>query len=165
MYELLAQSQNVNSEMRDAGIMKDVGELSEEQIKLFLDTRNYSSRESVAKAHIAIQEMIADEKPEMNYAADATFLKIILDYAMEHRNKLGKSKFKEMTMYLAKHAQLALQNGQRNGASRGQQNAKAAMQSGKVQPQQGQPQPQGAPQPQPQGAPMGQQQPEQAQVA
>lgn len=169
MYELLAQSKNINSEMRDAGIMKDVGELSEEQIKLFLDTRNYSSRESVAKAHIAIQEMLAGDEPEINYAADATFLKIILDYSMDHRNKLGREKFKMFAMYLAKHAKLAMQNGQRNGAARGMQNARSAMMSGQVKPGAG-----GAPRagggvPSSMGArpamPMGAQQPEQAQVA
>ena len=162
MYELLAQSQNINSEMRDAGIMKDVGELPESTIKLFLDTKNYSARESVAKAHIAIQEILADEKPEMNYAADAAFLKIILDYAMEHRNKLGKSKFKEMTLYLSKHAQLAMKNGQMNGKARGEQNARMAMQNaaqrGSVAPAGAAPMPTAAPTAIP--SPMGQQQPE-----
>lgn len=169
MYELLAQSQNINSEMRDAGIMKDVGELSEEQIKLFLDTRNYSSRESVAKAHIAIQEILAGEEPLMNYSADASFLKIILDYSMEHHNKLGEKKFKELTMYLAKHAELALKNGQRNGAVRGQQNAKTAMMNGTAQragmPPQGSGMPPvGAPQGMGAPVPMGAPQPEQTQV-
>lgn len=162
MYELLAQSQNINSEMRDAGIMRDVGELPEDQVRLFLDTKNYASSESVAKAHIAIEEILADEKPEMNYAADGVFLKIILDYSMEHRNKIGRDKFKAMTMYLSQHAQLALANGQRNGAQRGQQAARAAMQAnpGKVGP--------GAPAPGPGGPArpamqMGPQQPEMAQ--
>ncbi len=127
MYELLASSQNVNSEMRDAGIMRDVGELSEEQIKAFLDTRTYASRESVAKADIAIQEFLADETPEHNYAADAVFLKTIYDYMMEHRNKLGKEKFKKFAMYISYHAQMAMQNGQRNGAQRGQLAAKQQM--------------------------------------
>lgn len=168
MYELLAQSQNINSEMRDAGIMKDVGDLSEEQIKLFLDTRNYASRESVAKAHIAIQELLADEEPELNYAADAVFLKTILDYMTEHHNKLGRVKVKKFTLYLAKHAQLAQGNAQRTGASRGMQNARGAMASGKVQPGPNMPSggaPGAVPSPmQRPGMPMGGQQPEQSQI-
>jgi hypothetical protein len=174
MYELLAQSQNINSEMRDAGIMRDVGELNEEQITMFLDTKNYSAKQSVAKAHIAIQEILADKKPDINYAADTTFMKIILDYAMEHRNKLGKEKFKAMTLYAATHAQMASQNGQQRGKQRGQQNARTAIQAnpGAFTPPQGkmagaaQPPrpPMGAPAPQaPVPSPMAAPQPEMAQ--
>lgn len=120
--KLLMQSQNINSEMRDAAILRDVGNYSEEEIKLFLDTKNYAAKESVAKAHIAIQELIAGEKPELNYAADSVFLKIIFDYMMDHRNKLGIAKGKKFTMYLADHAGIATQNAQNKGAATGQKN-------------------------------------------
>lgn len=160
MYELLAPSQNVNSELKDAGIMRDVGQLSEEQIKMFLDTRNYASRESVAKAHIVIQELLAGDKPEHNYAADIIFIKIIYDYMMEHRNKLGIPKAKKFAAYIAQHAKDAMDNGKRNGAQRGQQNQRRLAAQGK-----GAPQPTGKPgQPQP-GRPMpAQPQPEVAQA-
>lgn len=108
--------------MRDAAILRDVGNYSEEEIKLFLDTKNYAAKESVAKAHIAIQELIAGEKPELNYAADSVFLKIIFDYMMDHRNKLGIAKGKKFTMYLADHAGIATQNAQNKGAATGQKN-------------------------------------------
>ena len=128
--KLLMNSQNINSEMRDASILRYVGEFSEDEIKLFLDTKNYASKESVAKAHIAIQEMLTNRKPEINYAADAVFLKIIFEYMMDHRNKLGIEKGKVFTAYLAEHAQLAMDNGKRNGTMRGQRNARAQIQGG-----------------------------------
>lgn len=167
MYELLAGSQNVNSEMRDAGIMKDVGDLSEEQIKLYLDTRNYASRESVAKAHIAIQELLAGDEPNLNYAADAVFLKTILDYMTDHHNKLGRERVKAFTLYLAKHAQLAQGNAQRNGTARGMQNARGAMAAGKVAPPAGGSGATGGPTPPGTSipSPMGGQQPEMNQIA
>lgn len=126
--KLIAQDQNVNSEWKTAAILSDIGEYSEADIKLALDTKNYAARESVAKAHICIQELLAGQTPEVNYAADAVFLKIIFDYSMEHRNKLGKDKFKTFVLYIARHTQLAQQNAQRSGAQRGQQANRAMMQ-------------------------------------
>lgn len=126
--KLIAQDQNVNSEWKSAAILKDIGDYSEADIKLALDTKNYAARESVAKAHICIQEMLADETPEVNYAADATFLKIIFDYSMEHRNKLGKDKFKKFVLYIARHSKIAQQNAQRSGTQRGDQANRAMMQ-------------------------------------
>lgn len=131
-YKLLAQSQNVNSEWRDAGIMRDIMDLNEDEIKLALDTKNYASRESTAKAHIAIQELIGGIEPEQNYAADAVFLKIITDYMMEHRNKLGMDRFKQFALYVAKHAESAMQNGQRKGTERGMRTAQMQMQAGNI---------------------------------
>lgn len=123
-YSMLMQSQNVNSEWRDAGIMRDVMELSEEEIKLAMDTKNYAARESVAKAHLVIQELLAGETPMLNYASDAVFMKVILDYMMEHRNKLGIPKAKKFVTYLASVAQVANQNAKRQGTQTGQRNAR-----------------------------------------
>lgn len=159
---LLAQDQNINSEWKTAAILSDIGDYGEEEIKLALDTKNYASRESVAKAHICIQELEADETPPINYSADGIFIKIIFDYIMDHRNKLGKEKAKKMALYLSKHAKIAQDNGQRAGAQRGQQNKRTAMQqsmaNGKpmagAPPQGGQPAPQQM-QPQPEAAQVG----------
>lgn len=160
--KLLMQDQNINSEWRTATVLSDIGDYGEDDIKLALDTKNYASRESVAKAHICIEELLAGEAPEINYAADATFLKIILDYSMEHRNKLGIEKFKEFAMYLAKHAKLAQDNAKRSGTNRGIQNRRTAMQQAMAS---GKPMQGGVPSPmgvsQPGGAPA---QPEAAQV-
>ena len=149
--KLLIQDQNINSEWRTAALLRDAGNYSEDEIKLALDTKNYAARESVAKAHIVIQELLTGEEPEINYAADTTFLQVIMDYMMEHRNKIGKTKFKLFAEYLTKHAGLALMNGKRKGAMRGQQAGKTAVANGTAQPAQGG-QGQSQPQPQPQGA-------------
>lgn len=150
--KLLAQDQNLNSEWKTASMLRDIGEYDEEDIKLALDTRTYASRESVAKAHIAIEELLADLEPEVNYAADGVFFKIIYDYMMEHRNKLNVAGAKKFARYLAKHAQIAHQNAQEQGKSRGIQNARAANQAAATKPG-ARPVMGGAPAPQPGPAP------------
>lgn len=123
--ELVAQSQNVNSEWKDASILRYVGDFDEEEIRLAMDTKNFASRESVSKAHIAIQELLGKEQPEFNYAADPVFLKTILDYSMDHRNKLGKERFKKFAQYIAMHVQAATKNAKQAGATRGMQMGRA----------------------------------------
>lgn len=113
-YGLLANSQNVNSEMRDAGIMRDVMGMTEAEIRQWLDTHNYASRDSIAKAHIVIQELLDGEEPALNFAADIPFLNEIRNYAIEHRNKLSPkdgediqdSTFYKFMQYFAAHAQI-----------------------------------------------------------
>lgn len=134
--EMLIQDQNVNSEWKASQILR-FGEWPEEEIKLALDTRNYASRESVAKAHIAIQELLAGDEPELNYAADGVFLNLINEYMTEHRNKLGMDGVKRFAMYIAQHANLAMQNGQRNGTMRGMLAARQQRMSQGVQLDQG----------------------------
>ena len=124
---LLAQDQNINSEWKTASILRYVGKFKEDDIKMALDTKNYASKESQAKAHICIEEMLANKEPLFNYAADAVFLNIITEYMMEHRNKLGMEKFAKFAEYVAKHADQAMQNGKRAGAMRGMQNARKQM--------------------------------------
>lgn len=128
--KLLIQDQNINSEWRTASTLRYVGKFKEEEIKLALDTHNYASKESVAKAHIAIEELLAGKEPLVNHAADATFLKIIFDYMMEHQNKLGIEKGKKFAMYLAKNVPNAHQNAVRQGTAKGMQNARQQMQQG-----------------------------------
>ena len=161
--KLLIQDPNMNSEWRTAATLRYVGKFKEDEIKLALDTRNYASKESVAKAHIVIEELLADKEPLINYSADAIFLKIINDYSVDHRNKLGKEMFGKFAVYVAKNTQIAMQNAQRKGTQKGMQNANAQMAANGPQPQQGAPQPQGMPQgqqmqpanaPQPEAQPM-----------
>ena len=167
--KLLIQDQNMNSEWRTAATLRYVGKFKEDEIKLALDTRNYASKESVAKAHIVIEELLADKDPLINYAADTIFLKIIMDYMMEHRNKLGKEKFKKFALYITANTKIAMQNGKTKGAQRGMQNARTQMAQNGPQPQQGQQQPapqqgqqtQGQGQPVRPGQPMPMQQPSQ----
>lgn len=131
----VVNSPNINSEWRDASILRDIGGYSEDEIKLAMDTRNYASRESVAKAHICIQELLSDKTPNINYAADGIFLQIILDYAMEHRNKLGEQRFMAFTKYIADHTQLATANAQRRGQLKGMKNNQMTNQAMTASPQ------------------------------
>ncbi len=87
-----------------------LGDWDEDEIKRALDTKSFASRESLARAHSAIQEMLVDKKPKMNYLADTTFMKTIIDYAMEHRERLGIDRFKQFMAYADAHAQIAAAN-------------------------------------------------------
>lgn len=117
--ELLMQDQNINSEMRASAVLRDIGGYAEDEIKLFLDTKSYATKETVAKAHMAIQTLLGSKMPDINYSADGVFMKIIFDYMMDHRNKLGIEKGLLFTEYIAKHAQLAQQNAEQKGTLRG----------------------------------------------
>ena len=127
--KLLIQDQNMNSEWRTATLLRDAGEYPEEEIKLALDTKNYATKETVAKAHMAIQTLLAKKMPELNYAADGTFLKIIFEYMMDHRNKLGVERGKMFTEYIAMHAELAQQNSIQKGKMRGMRSANMGAQN------------------------------------
>ena len=141
--KLLIQDQNMNSEWRTASLLRDIGEYDEEDIKLALDTKNYATKEAVAKAHIAIQTLLGGKMPDINYSADGTFLKIIFDYMMDHRNKLGVEKGKKFTEYISKHAELAQQNGVQKGKMRGMRSANMGQQNAGADPSsQGVPTPQ-----------------------
>ena len=127
---MLKDSQNVNSEMRDATILRDIGGYTEEEIKQWFDTKNFASRDSMGKAHIAIQELLTDSMPETNFAADAAFIKTISDYAIEHRNKLGMQKFMAFMKYFEAHTKIAEVNETQRAKTRGQQAARQQMQGG-----------------------------------
>lgn len=122
--ELLQNSQNVNSEMRDAATLRDIGGYSEAEIRIWLDTKNYASRESIAKAHIAIQEILMGDEPDLNFAADVSFVKTIREYAIDHRGKLGVEKFKKFMAYFEANMHFVQDNEVASAKQRGQQNAR-----------------------------------------
>lgn len=124
------KAQNVNANMMTSAILRDIGEYDDSEIKLWLDTNNFASKESIAKAHIAIQKIISNKKPAFNYAADQTFLMIIRDYAMEHKEKLGMEKFNEMMTFFMDHAKQAHGNTVRQAKARGRLQAKQMMMNG-----------------------------------
>lgn len=131
--QLLAQSQNVNSEWRDSIIMRDIMGMNESEIRMAFDTQNYAARDSVAKAHIVIQELLKKDSPNLNYAADVAFYKTISDYAIEHRNKLGKEIFLHFQSYLKSTETFMMANAKAKGAQRGMQTQRRnAMQQGQA---------------------------------
>ena len=105
--------QALNPQWKASAILRDVGNYDDDEIKLALDTKNSASRESVAHAHVAIQKIISGMKPDINFEADSVFLKIIRDYAIEHRETLmKKGKFEALWSYFTMSSQMALQNSQ-----------------------------------------------------
>lgn len=119
---LLIKSQNINSEMRDATILRDIGGYTESEIRQWFDTHNYASKDSLGKAHIVIQELLKGQVPDLNFAADIVFLQTIREYALEHRNKLGKERFMHFMKYFEANSQIAEDNEKMNAMKRGQQN-------------------------------------------
>lgn len=129
--ELLKDSQNINSEWKEAAILRDIGGYSEAEITRAFDTKNYGSRDSIAKAHICIQELLTESTPDLNYAADVPFLQTIRNYAVEHRNKLGVKRFMAFMAYVTACTPFAQSNEVGEATTRGQNNARrAAMAAG-----------------------------------
>lgn len=122
----LKDSQNLNSEWRDAAILRDIGGYSESEIREALDTKSYGSRDSMAKAHIVIQEILVGASPALNFAADVAFLQTIHTYMVEHRNKLGPKLFMKFATYLKANTPFAQDNEVNDAKTRGQQNARRA---------------------------------------
>lgn len=139
----------LNPQWKVNAILRDVGEYDDDEIKLAMDTKNFASKESVAKAHVAIQKIISGEDPDKNFDANGVFISIIHDYILDHQGKLKPAVFKRMEKYFVESAQIALKNA---SASMPKPQGQPGQGGGQPQPgQTGQPAPGG--QPSPTGAP------------
>lgn len=129
--------------------LQSIGDYSDEDIAIALDTTNYADKELMSEASAAIQLMLQGKKPETNFGATAIYLQRIHNYAEDHRDALGMRKFDLFMDYIVEHATIAA----RNEARAQQQRMMAAGQvpgmpvDPNVQPQPGMPQQQGMPQP------------------
>jgi hypothetical protein len=119
--ELIAKdptiAQTLNPQWKAQAILRDVGNYDDDEIKEAMDTKNFASRESVARAHVAIQEIISKREPEVNFNANSIFLKVLRDYAFDHRATLTKRKydgqmnqFEKIMSYMIESAKIAAAN-------------------------------------------------------
>lgn len=89
---MVADSPNINSQWRDEKIMRDVGEFTDEEVKMAMDTQTYGSRKMVARASAAIQELLKGKMPDVYMGADLVFLQYIQDFMLDNQQKLMKKK-------------------------------------------------------------------------
>ena len=100
---------NVNASWRAEELLRSGGEYNDEEIKAALDTKNYGSKEEVARAHQAIQSVLHGEKPEMFYGATTLYMQILVDFATDNRTTLGP-KYDIIMEFSMKHAPIAQEN-------------------------------------------------------
>lgn len=58
------------------------GRFDEEAVRRALDAKNYGSEESIARADLAIEQILKGKEPKQFQGADIAFVSYILDYAM-----------------------------------------------------------------------------------
>lgn len=119
--------QSVNVQWLIEEKLRAGGEYDDAEIAVAMDTKNYGSKNEVARAHKAIQEIRENRKAELYYGATSLFLEIIHSYADEHRSALGDKKYVQYMDFIQAHAEIVVENTMRkaredaNNASMGQQ--------------------------------------------
>lgn len=103
----------VNPRWRAEEILRSGAEYDDTEIKLALDTKDYTNKEEAAYAHRGIQEIQAGNKPDMYYGATTVFMQIIHDFAVNNRTTLGDAKFHALLDYEMSHAPIVQENMQR----------------------------------------------------
>jgi hypothetical protein len=99
----------INPSWRAEELLRSGGEYDDEEIKMALDTKNYGSKEEVARAHQAIQSVLHGEQPEMFYGATTLFMQVLVDFASDNRTTLG-AKFDTLIQFASLHAPSASEN-------------------------------------------------------
>jgi hypothetical protein len=115
---LVGQSPNINGKKRDEEILKSVGEYDDLEVAEFLDVKTYSDRKSIAKASVAIDMILQDQKPDIWYGATTAFIQKIKDFADDKRSTLGK-KYKTLIDYAMQHVDIVRENIERRVVEEG----------------------------------------------
>lgn len=156
----LKESQNINPKMRDEFLLRYGGEFDEMDIALLMDVNSSVDKETQAKAAIALKELVEGKEPEMNYAADLVYAKIIHTFMVDHMAMLKKRNLLDtFVSYMEKIAPIAKENMTRLAQEVKLEKQYEAIRQGKDQ-QQGQEGDQQNPQPKPQNPSAPQQQPQ-----
>jgi hypothetical protein len=88
---MVAQDPNVSSEWRTEQTLK-FGGWDDSEVRQAMDTQTYGSRKMVAKASLAIQELLNGEMPDPYFNADTSYMQYIQDFAIDNKDKLTKKK-------------------------------------------------------------------------
>lgn len=106
---LITGSPNINSKKRDEEILRSIGEYDDLEVAEFLDIKTYSDRKSIAKASVAIDTILRDEKPAIWYGATIAFIQKIKDFADDKRSTLG-GKYEILMNYAMSHTDIVRGN-------------------------------------------------------
>lgn len=133
--EMTAQSPNVNAKVRDEMIFREVGEFTEYDISLLMDTSSNSDKETQAEVSAAIQEIILRNKmPPLNWNADMFFLKRILDFAKKHKDTLPMKKYELLMQFADQHKEIAAKNAEEQAVDQVRMEKELAMKMGQQMP-------------------------------
>lgn len=134
--ELTAQSPNVNGRVRDEFILRDIGNYSEVEIALLLDTHAETTKDSVSLASAAVQDLMMGRVPPINYKADGWFLARILDYVQGNMDEPKiKKNYDKFMAYITQHEQIAADNAFRKGQDDAMARNKQMMMDPEMQPE------------------------------
>lgn len=104
------QSIHVNSRAIVEEKLRSGAEMEDHEIAVVMDTKNYGNKEETSFAHGAIQEILADEKPDLYYGATTIFLEIIYNYARNYKSKIGNKKYLKYLDYIQAHVDIVKEN-------------------------------------------------------
>lgn len=90
--------------------LRDAAEYDDAEIAILMDTKNYGSKEEQAYAHNAIQEVLANKKPQLYYGATTLFQEIIYDYARNNKNKISDKQYLILIDLVSAHDQIVREN-------------------------------------------------------
>jgi hypothetical protein len=99
----------INPRWRAEELLRSGGEYDDSDIKMALDTKNYGDKEEIARAHEAIQIVLAGQKPQLYYGATTLLMQIIVDYASDNHNSLGP-RYDTLIAFATAHQKIAAQN-------------------------------------------------------
>ena len=117
--EMLSQNPNLNSFEKEI-ILRDIGQFDEAHISFAVENIPYTARKQIARASLAIQDLLLGKEPEMYFGADISYQRYIYNYVVDHRAQL-KTKFPRFFEHLKKMQPIFEQNAQMQGQKAKQQ--------------------------------------------
>lgn len=89
--------------------LRDVGGWDDQTIFELMDTQNFASKDVMAEADRAIQQLVKGKMPDICYIANIAFLQRIQNFAKTHHVTL-KEKVNLFTQYIMQVAPIAMEN-------------------------------------------------------
>lgn len=106
---------NVNYRMIEEYNFRDVGEFSEAEIALLLDTNSTVDKKTIAETSAAIQDLMMGRTPPINFNAGAYFMSHILEFAQTNQgDPKVKKNYEKFMKYIVSHQEIAARNEARN---------------------------------------------------
>lgn len=84
---MVAQDPNISSQWKTEQTLK-FGGWDDSEVKMAMDTQTYGSRKQIAKASLAIQELLKNKMPKQYFAAEIAYMNYIQDFMAENQEKL-----------------------------------------------------------------------------
>lgn len=105
---------NVNYRMLEEYNFRDVGQFTEAEIALLLDTNSTADKKTIAETSAAIQDLMMGRIPPINYNASGYFMQRLLDFVETQQGDPKVAKNKERFYdYILKHKDIAARNEER----------------------------------------------------